>query len=84
MGMEGWEMGLPGKRLGKRLKPLRSKLAKLLSEPIIIDEHSGPVRVSSELQGGKYVVKVEPVCPGDCQRVGAQEGTNLTQPPPKD
>ena len=76
-------MGLPGKRLGKRLKPLRAKLAKLLSEPIIIDEHSGPVQISSELQDGKYVVKVEPVCPGECQPVGAQADTNLTDTPPK-
>jgi len=77
-------MGIPGKRLGKRLKPLRQKLAKLLSEPIIIDEHSGTVRVSSELQGGKYVVKIEPVCRDDGQPVGAQTDTNLTGTPPKD
>lgn len=76
-------MGLPGKRLGKRLKPLRSKLGKLLSEPIIIDEHSGPVRVSSELQDGKYVVKMESCCPADCQCGGAQCGKDLTASPPE-
>ncbi len=76
-------MGLPGKRLGRRLKPLRSKLAKLLSEPIIIDGSSGDVRISSELQHGKYVVKMESVCPSDCQCGGAQCGKDLTTDHPK-
>jgi hypothetical protein len=72
------------KRLERRTKPQRSKLNKLLTEGRLIDEISGPTIVSTERQGGKIVVKFQPVCPPGCQPVGAAADANLTLPPTKD